>query len=119
MEQTIVMANKFTTPSSTHPASISSWSLRVVCAFARQFTVLIWATDAKAEVLVSTRGRDFGGEVSPNGEWLAYTSDESGEFQVYSVKMIKENDGGQTPNLASMVVVVTWVEELKARLPAP
>ena len=47
------------------------------------FTVPISATDAKAEVLVSTRGRDFGGEVSPNGEWLAYHSDESGEFQVY------------------------------------
>ena len=33
--------------------------------------------------------------------------------------MIKENDGGQTSKLASMVWVVNWVEELKARLPAP
>ena len=31
--------------------------------------------------------------------------------------MIKENDGGQTSKLASMVVVMNWVEELKARLP--
>ncbi len=169
------------------------------------FTVPISATDAKAEVLVSTRGLAFGGEVSPDGKWLAYHSNESGEFQVYvrpfpSVQadrwqvsttggtraawarsgrelfyldkdgmltsvsvpaagasfsagtpvrilntsyysgsttlgldlraydvspdgqrfvMIKENDGGQTSKLASMVVVVNWVEELKARLSAP
>jgi hypothetical protein len=33
--------------------------------------------------------------------------------------MIKENDGGQTAKLASMVVVVNWVEELRARVSPP
>jgi hypothetical protein len=32
--------------------------------------------------------------------------------------MIKENDSGQTSKLASMVVVVNWVEEVKARVSA-
>lgn len=47
------------------------------------FTVGIPAPDAKAEVLVSTRGPDYGGELSPDGTWLAYHSNESGESQVY------------------------------------
>jgi serine/threonine-protein kinase len=38
--------------------------------------------DAKSDVLISTRGLDFGGEISPDGKWLAYHSNESGEFQV-------------------------------------
>jgi hypothetical protein len=47
------------------------------------FTVAIGSADAKAEPVVASRGRDFGGEISPDGRWLAYHSDESGEYQVY------------------------------------
>jgi Tol biopolymer transport system component len=47
----------------------------------------IWALplsgDRKPRLLVQTRSADVGGAVSPNGEWLAYTSMESGRFEVY------------------------------------
>ena len=37
----------------------------------------------KVEPLLAAAGMDFGGEVSPDGRWLAYHSNNSGEFQVY------------------------------------
>ena len=47
----------------------------------------IWALplsgDRKPRLLVQTRSADVGGTVSPDGEWLAYTSMESGRFEVY------------------------------------
>ena len=57
------------------------------------FKVRIPAPDAKAEVLVSTRGPDYGGEVSPDGKWLAYHSSESGEPQVYVRPFPNVQDG--------------------------
>ena len=47
------------------------------------FTVALPPADAKATALISTRGFDYGAELSPDGKWLAYHSNESGEFQVY------------------------------------
>lgn len=40
------------------------------------------ATD-RARTLLSSTGVLFGAEISPDGRWLAYQSDESGQFQVY------------------------------------
>jgi serine/threonine-protein kinase len=37
----------------------------------------------KAESLIAAEGMDYGAEVSPDGKWLAYHSNVSGEFQVY------------------------------------
>jgi serine/threonine-protein kinase len=57
------------------------------------FKVRIPSPDAKAELLVSTRGPDYGGEVSPDGRWLAYHSSESGEPQVYVRPFPNVQDG--------------------------
>jgi serine/threonine-protein kinase len=35
------------------------------------------------EPLIHTAATEIAGEVSPNGRWLAYVSDESGQFEVY------------------------------------
>jgi serine/threonine-protein kinase len=47
------------------------------------FTVALSDTSRKASPLIAAAGMDFGAEVSPDGKWLAYHSNASGEFQVY------------------------------------
>ena len=47
----------------------------------------------KAEPLLSAAGMDFGPEVSPDGKWLAYHSNISGEFQVYVRPFPNVQDG--------------------------
>jgi serine/threonine-protein kinase len=47
------------------------------------FTVGVSEPEHKAKALVSAAGFDFDPEISPDGKWLAYHSNESGEFQVY------------------------------------
>ena len=42
-----------------------------------------WSMEAGAAVLHATRFREGKPEFSPNGRWLAYLSDESGEFNIY------------------------------------
>jgi serine/threonine-protein kinase len=49
---------------------------------------------ADPKVIVAAPGREFGGELSPDGKWLAYHSDESGEPQVY-VRPYPNTDGGR------------------------
>jgi Tol biopolymer transport system component len=39
--------------------------------------------DGKSTLLVQTPGSDIGGPVSPDGRWLAYASDETGEYEIY------------------------------------
>ena len=39
--------------------------------------------DSKPVLLVQSPGSDVGGPVSPDGRWLAYASDEAGEYEVY------------------------------------
>jgi WD40 repeat protein len=57
----------------------------------------------EAEVLVSTDAADWGPDVSPDGRWFAYTSDESGRYEIY-VRAINGDrsypvslDGGEEP----------------------
>jgi serine/threonine-protein kinase len=48
------------------------------------FTVEIQGPELQAQKsLLSSPGSDFDPELSPDGKWLAYHSNESGEFQVY------------------------------------
>jgi serine/threonine-protein kinase len=47
------------------------------------YSVTLPGPDAKAATLIGARASDFGGELSPDGKWLAYHSNESGEFEVY------------------------------------
>lgn len=39
--------------------------------------------DRKVETLVASPSMEFGAEISPDGRWFAYHSNESGEFEVY------------------------------------
>jgi serine/threonine-protein kinase len=55
--------------------------------------VNLQTSDHKAEPLVASSGLDFDGEISPDGRWLAYHSNESGEFQVYVRPFPKVDQG--------------------------
>ncbi len=55
----------------------------------------IWAvhvTERKAEPILETRANEVQPRLSPDGRWLAYTSDESGTWEVY-VQGFKERRG--------------------------
>ncbi len=39
--------------------------------------------DHKSRPFVATPANEFGGRISPDGRWMAYTSDESGKDEVY------------------------------------
>jgi serine/threonine-protein kinase len=46
----------------------------------------LWAIDIEthaARPLVQTQAREYGGRLSPDGRWLTYFSDESGQFELY------------------------------------
>ena len=47
------------------------------------FRVSIASPGQKGEPLLAGPSAEYGPEISPDGKWLAYHSDESGEFQVY------------------------------------
>jgi serine/threonine protein kinase len=47
------------------------------------FTLALNDPAHKAQPLIAGEGMDFGAEVSPDGKWVAYHSNISGEFQVY------------------------------------
>ena len=59
------------------------------------FTIALKDPAHKAEPLIAAEGMDFGGEVSPDGKWLAYHSNISGEFQVYVRPFPNVQDGRQ------------------------
>ncbi|HEX4913062.1 MAG TPA: protein kinase, partial [Vicinamibacterales bacterium] len=57
------------------------------------FTLSLNDPAHKAEPLIAAEGMDLGGEVSPDGKWLAYHSNISGEFQVYVRPFPKVQEG--------------------------
>ena len=57
------------------------------------FTIPLKDPEHKAELLFSAAGMDFDPEVSPDGKWLAYHSNISGEFQVYVRPFPNVQDG--------------------------
>jgi serine/threonine-protein kinase len=57
------------------------------------FTIALSDQAHKAEPLITAEGMDYGAEVSPDGRWLAYHSNISGEFQVYVRPFPNVQDG--------------------------
>jgi serine/threonine-protein kinase len=57
----------------------------------------------EAELLVDTDDSEWGPDISPNGRWFAYTSDESGRYEVYARAIGGDRsytvslDGGEEP----------------------
>ena len=44
---------------------------------------LIFIEDGRVESLISSSSDDAGASLSPDGNWIAYESDESGQFEIY------------------------------------
>jgi serine/threonine protein kinase len=70
------------------------------------FDIYVWPTSGtgKPQLAVHTTGNAMHGRLSPNGRWMAYASDESGELQVYvepfpgtGEKRQVSPDGGSEP----------------------
>ncbi|MGQ0735428.1 MAG: winged helix-turn-helix domain-containing protein [Acidobacteriota bacterium] len=56
----------------------------------------IWALrDGQAEVLIKSRFNVFSPALSPDGRWLAYTSDASGDSEVYMIRFPQLTDRQQ------------------------
>jgi serine/threonine protein kinase len=56
------------------------------------------------KVLVQSAASEWGPDISPDGKWMAYTSDESGRYEVYVRSLVSEGrswsvsvDGGEEP----------------------
>ena len=62
--------------------------------FLRMDEAISKAGQAPSEPLIQTPALEAGGEVSPNGRWLAYFSNESGQAQVY-VRPFPNVEGGR------------------------
>jgi eukaryotic-like serine/threonine-protein kinase len=45
--------------------------------------LLLTLADGKETPILSGGGNQYGGQISPDGKWLAYASDESGDWEVY------------------------------------
>ncbi|MEE8129033.1 MAG: hypothetical protein V3T48_02005, partial [Vicinamibacterales bacterium] len=66
--------------------------------------MLLPLTGGSPEILLDTPFDDWGAVFSPDGEWIAYTSDESGRFEIY-VRSVSgsdrrwqlSHDGGEEP----------------------
>jgi serine/threonine-protein kinase len=63
--------------------------------------ILMYRRGAEDEVveLIGGEAQQWGPVVSPNGRWLAYSSDETGQFEVYVVPF--PNTGGSTRAISS------------------
>jgi Tol biopolymer transport system component len=67
----------------------NSWSLddqQVLCTFqtaTRSYLALLPATGGAAKPLLSTKSNETNGQISPDGKWVAYASDESGAWEIY------------------------------------
>jgi len=59
-------------------------------------TVPLGGADHKAVPLLQSTSIMYGGEISPDGRWLAYHSNESGQFQVY-VRPYPNVEAGRWP----------------------
>ncbi|NOT24720.1 MAG: hypothetical protein HOP16_01345 [Acidobacteria bacterium] len=76
---------------SPHPKSISHWTVDgqyIVFVSSHPATMEdLWLLplfgDRTPMPLLATQSNELQGEVSPNGRWIAYTSDESGTWEVY------------------------------------
>ena len=90
-----------TVPGNQFPTSISQDGSRIVLFGTGPLSTILYSVlldpgKRNAEPLVKGPSTYFGGELSPNGHWLAYHSNESGEFQVY-VRPFPNVDSGRVP----------------------
>ena len=53
-------------------------------------------TPGSSEPLVTTAASDWGPDISPDGRWFAYTSDESGRYEIY----VRAIDGDRSFNVS-------------------
>src|SRR5262249_20795354 len=90
-------------PSSFSPDGETLALTRQSSAGASDVYVLSVRGDSGARPLVSSPANEGGGPFSPDGHWMAYTSDESGEAQVYvrpypgpDRKWLVSTDGGMS-----------------------
>ena len=70
-------------PASVSPDGTRLAVVRVTPASSGDVALLAIEGSDKPDVFVSTRAYEGGAQFSPDGHWLAYTSDESGEQEVY------------------------------------
>jgi serine/threonine-protein kinase len=92
------LPERLTTSSAAQfPTSISRDGMRVVFFEARASSDLgmLSLKDRSTEMLIRSSAEKFGGEISPDGGWIAYQSNESGKPQVY-VRPFPAVDTGRT-----------------------
>ena len=89
-----------TSPDTEYPNSISPDGTRIVfrqdSRTSKSDLMLLTLGGGKGRVtpLVQTMFNERNGEIAPDGRWLAYESDESGQYQVY-VRPFPQVDGGR------------------------
>jgi serine/threonine-protein kinase len=93
------MAERVTTsPNVQFPGGISPDGLRLVfredIPATRQDLLMLTLDGRKATSLIQTMASEQNGAISPDGRWLAYESDESGQYQIY-VRPFPQVDGGR------------------------
>ena len=82
--------------------------------------------ERKSSPLLNSRAIEIEGTFSPDGKWIAYTSDESGRFEVYvqpfpltGAKWQISRDGGWKPRWRRDGREIFWVEEDGTLMAAP
>jgi eukaryotic-like serine/threonine-protein kinase len=70
-------------PNSVSPDGETLIFLRTTADKAADLYVLSLQGQPRSRPLVSTQGHEGGGQFSPDGKWVAYSSNESGQFQVF------------------------------------
>ncbi|MFN0101339.1 MAG: protein kinase domain-containing protein [Bryobacteraceae bacterium] len=82
--------------------------------------------ERKSAPLLNSRAIEIEGTFSPDGKWIAYTSDESGRFEIYvqpfpltGAKWQISRDGGWKPRWRRDGREIFWVEEDGTMMAAP
>ena len=79
----------------------------------------VWAKPAdgsgEARAIVNGPARDLGGRVSPNGQWLAYNSDESGRAEIY-IQPFPEARGERVPLTSDGAAAMWWAPDGRSAL---
>ena len=55
----------------------------------------MYSRDRSSEPLLATEFNELNADVSPDGHWIAYQSDESGQYEVYVRPFPNVDEGGQ------------------------
>ena len=57
----------------------------------------VLSLDGSSEPLLATEFNERNGEISPDGQWIAYESNASGQYEIYVRPFPNVDDGGQWP----------------------